>query len=86
MRHLMWILTAIAVGIGGVLGAASVIMLSASHPSGGPAPTATVRPADPPSLVTKQKTGEPARSLILASQRHTRLSAEPRTADSTPTD
>ena len=36
MRHLMWILTWIAVGIGGALGAASVLMLTASrHP--GPA-------------------------------------------------
>jgi hypothetical protein len=28
MRHLMWVLTWIALGIGGALGAASVIMLS----------------------------------------------------------
>ena len=34
MRHLMWILTWIAVGIGGALGAASVLMLTASrHPT-----------------------------------------------------
>jgi len=34
MRYWMWILTWIAVGIGGALGAASVIVLSASHQSG----------------------------------------------------
>jgi hypothetical protein len=33
MRDLMWILTWIAIGVGGVLGAASVIMLTASHQS-----------------------------------------------------
>jgi hypothetical protein len=31
MRHLMWILTWIAVGIGGVLGAATVIVVSQSR-------------------------------------------------------
>jgi hypothetical protein len=34
MRHLMWILTWIAVGIGGVLGAASVIVLSQTRQPG----------------------------------------------------
>jgi uncharacterized membrane protein YhaH (DUF805 family) len=34
MRYWMWILTWIAVGIGGALGATSVIVLSASHQSG----------------------------------------------------
>ena len=36
MRHLMWILTWIAVGIGGVLGAASVIVLSQTRQPGSP--------------------------------------------------
>jgi hypothetical protein len=31
MRHVMWILTWIAIGIGGVLGAVSVMMLSNSR-------------------------------------------------------
>ena len=31
MRHLMWILTWIALGIGGVLGAVSVLMLSSGR-------------------------------------------------------
>jgi hypothetical protein len=70
MRHLMWILTWIAVGIGGALGAASVIMLSASHQSGAQSPSATVRAADElPAMATKQKTGEPSRKLIAASHR-----------------
>ncbi|CAN5284353.1 hypothetical protein BH10PSE6_BH10PSE6_38140 [soil metagenome] len=69
MRHLMWILTWIAVGIGGVLGAASVIMLSASHQSGAQSPSVVVRPSEPPAMATKQKTGEPSRSLILTSHR-----------------
>ncbi len=38
MRHLMWILTWIAVGIGGVLGAASVIVLSQSRQPGSQGP------------------------------------------------
>ena len=74
MRHLMWILTWIAVGIGGALGAASVIMLSASHRSGPQSPS-VVAPAGEPVMMTKQKTGEPFRSLILASRRH-RMASE----------
>ena len=38
MRHLMWILTWIAVGIGGVLGAASVIVLSQARQPGSQGP------------------------------------------------
>ena len=48
MRHLMWILTWIALGIGGALGAASVIMLS-----GGGTPTVQ------PDVVAGGKGGEP---------------------------
>lgn len=64
MRHLMWILTGIAVGIGGALGAASVIMLNAPRS----APTAThqqipdVSASRDPVLVTKPTSG---RSRIL---------------------
>jgi hypothetical protein len=75
MRHLMWILTWIAVGIGGALGAASVIILSAAHQSGVPSPSVVVRPGELPVLATKQKTGEPTRSLILAVHRN-RLASE----------
>jgi hypothetical protein len=69
MRHLMWILTWIAVGIGGVLGAASVIMLSASHQTGAQSPDAITRSGEPPVMATKQKSGEPSRKLILTSHR-----------------
>ena len=66
MRHLMWILTWIAVGIGGALGAASVIMLSASRtPPAQQAPDAVSPPKDrEPVLVTKPRPGSPGRSLI----------------------
>lgn len=70
MRDLMWILTWIAVGIGGVLGAASVIMLSASHQPGTQGPSVTAGSDEPPVMAPKQKTGEPSRRLILVSQRH----------------
>lgn len=76
MRHLMWILTWIAVGIGGALGAASVIMLSASHQSGTQGPSATARPGELPVMAIKQKSSEPSRSLILASQRHNGVAAD----------
>ena len=81
MRHLMWILTWIAVGIGGALGAASVIMLSESHHSGAQIPSATARSGEQPTMPTKQKTGEPSRSLSLASHRHNRIAGDERTAD-----
>ena len=65
MRHLMWILTWIAVGIGGALGAASVIMLSSSSrtPPAQQAPD-TITPAKDgePVLVTKPRPGNPGRS------------------------
>lgn len=81
MRDLMWILTWIAVGIGGALGAVSVIMLSESHRSGAQSPSATVRSGEQPTMATKPKTGEPSRSLSLA-HRHNRIAADERSADS----
>ena len=48
MRHLMWILTWIALGIGGVLGAVSVIMLSSSR-----------SPTTQPDVIAGGKGGEP---------------------------
>jgi hypothetical protein len=66
MRHLMWILTWIAVGIGGALGAASVIMLSGTRtPPAQQTPEAVGQPKDrEPVLVTKPRPGSPGRSLI----------------------
>lgn len=63
MRHLMWILTWIAVGIGGALGAASVIMLNSSsrNPPAQQAP-GTLTPTKEtgePVLVTKPLPGNP---------------------------
>jgi hypothetical protein len=81
MRNLMWILTWIAVGIGGVLGAASVIMLSESHQSGAQYPTATAPSAEQPAMAVKRKTGEPSRSLIAASPRHNRPATDERAAE-----
>ena len=69
MRHLMWILTWIAVGIGGALGAASVLMVSATRHNGAAAPSVVAGTREPV-YVTKHKTGEPTRSLIAASHRH----------------
>jgi hypothetical protein len=69
MRHLMWILTWIAVGIGGALGAVSVVMLSGSSrtpPVQAPdvvTPTADTEPV----LVNKPRPGAPGRSLIRSS-------------------
>jgi hypothetical protein len=76
MRHLMWILTWIAVGIGGALGAASVIMLSASHQTGAQTPSVVARSGEQPVMVTKHRGGEPSRSLILASHRQSRVASE----------
>ncbi|HYD04897.1 MAG TPA: hypothetical protein VEC60_04190 [Reyranella sp.] len=75
MRHLMWILTWIAVGIGGALGAASVIMLSGSSrtPPAQQAPE-TITPAKEPGepvLVNKPKPGTPGRSALR--HRHYRM-------------
>ena len=70
MRHLMWILTWIAVGIGGALGAASVIMLSASRTPTTQSPEAgTNSGSSEPILVTKPRNSGQGRSLI-ANPRH----------------
>ena len=61
MRHLMWILTWIALGIGGVLGAASVIMLSNRTPTTQPENVVGGGKSDPV-LVTKPRPGSPGRS------------------------
>ena len=76
MRPLMWILTWIAVGIGGALGAASVIMLSASHQSGAQVPSVTAGSDEPPVIAPRHKTGEPSRRLILVSQRHNSVTTD----------
>ena len=86
MRYGMWILTWIAVGIGGALGAASVILLSASRQSGAQGPSVTARSGEQPVLATKQKTGEPSRSPILMFHRHNRLADDDRTAGGSPAD
>ena len=57
MRHLMWILTWIAVGIGGALGAASVIMLSSSRTPPTQTPDVVGSGSREPVLVTKPKAG-----------------------------
>jgi hypothetical protein len=69
MRHLMWILTWIAVGIGGALGAASVLMVSATRHNTGPSPS-VIAGTKEPTYVTKQKGSESGRSLIYASHRN----------------
>jgi hypothetical protein len=80
MDHLMWILTWIAVGIGGALGAASVIMLTESHPPGAQGPAIIAPSTEQPAMPVRQKTGEPSRSLIIASHRHNRPTADERAA------
>jgi hypothetical protein len=80
MHHLMWILTWIAVGIGGALGAASVIMLSAAHQPGGQSPSVTQHAREQPVMATGQKTGEPARRQLLTSHRHNAATADEGTA------
>ena len=78
MRHLMWILTWIAVGIGGALGAASVLMLTASrHPTAVQSPD-VVAGSDSDSdkvLVTKPRPGNSmGRSVIMgAASRHAEM-------------
>jgi len=69
MRYLMWILTWIAVGVGGALGAASVLMVSATRHHSGPAPS-VVAGTGQPVFATKHKGGESGRSLIAASHRN----------------
>ena len=58
MRHLMWILTWVAVGIGGALGAATVIALNASRNASSPPATEVIaRDHEPPVLVNKPRPG-----------------------------
>lgn len=76
MRHLMWILTWIAVGIGGALGAASVLMLTASrHPTSVQSPDAVAGSDSDKVLVTKPKPGNSmGRSVIMgAANRHAEM-------------
>lgn len=72
MRHLMWILTWIAVGIGGALGAASVIWLSAARTPGlqPPEVVAPARSDREPVLVNKPRPGTPGRSLTVSHPHH----------------
>jgi hypothetical protein len=73
MRHLMWILTWIAVGIGGVLGAASVLMLTASRHPNSQSPDVIAGGSDKV-LVTKPRPGGTGRSVIAGSaNRHNAL-------------
>jgi hypothetical protein len=70
MRHLMWILTWIAVGIGGALGAASVLMLTASRHPATQSPDVIAGGGDKV-LVTKPRPGNTGRSAIMgAAYRH----------------
>ena len=71
MRHLMWILTWIAVGIGGVLGAASVLMLTASrHPTTqSPDVVAGSGSGNDKVLVTKPKPGNGMGRSLIANRR-----------------
>ena len=73
MRHLMWILTWIAVGIGGALGAASVLMLTASrHPA--TQGTDVIAGGSDKVLVTKPRPGNMGRSAIMGvASRHEAL-------------
>ena len=69
MRHLMWILTWIAVGIGGALGAASVLMLTASRHPTTQSPDVIAGGSDKV-LVTKPRPGGPGRSVIMGAASH----------------
>jgi hypothetical protein len=75
MRHLMWILTWIAVGIGGALGAASVLMLTASrHPTTQSPDVIAGGGGSDKVLVTKPRPGTTGRSAIMgAAYRHTEM-------------
>ena len=76
MRHLMWILTWIAVGIGGALGAASVLMLTASrHPTAVQSPDVVAGSDSDKVLVTKPQPGNSmGRSVIMgAASRHAEM-------------
>lgn len=70
MRQLMWILTWIAVGIGGALGAASVLMLTASrHPTAVQSPDVIAGSGDDKVLVTKPRAGNGMGRSLIANRR-----------------
>ncbi len=70
MRHLMWILTWIAVGIGGVLGAASVLMLTASrHPATRSPDVVAGSGNSDKVLVTKPRAGNGMGRSLIANRR-----------------
>ena len=70
MRQLMWILTWIAVGIGGVLGAASVLMLTATrHPATVQSPDVVAGSGNDKVLVTKPKPGNGMGRSLIANRR-----------------
>ena len=70
MRHLMWILTWIAVGIGGALGAASVLMLTASrHPTPVQTPEAVAGSGSDKVLVTRPRPGNSMGRSLIANRR-----------------
>ena len=70
MRHLMWILTWIAVGIGGVLGAASVLMLTASrHSTPVQSPDVVAGSNNDKVLVTKPRPGNSMGRSLIANRR-----------------
>ncbi len=70
MRHLMWILTWIAVGIGGALGAASVLMLTASRHPATQSPHVIARSGNNDKvLVTKPRPGNSMGRSLIANRR-----------------
>lgn len=70
MRHLMWILTWIAVGIGGALGAASVLMLTASrHPTTQSPDVVAGSGNNDKVLVTKPRAGNGMGRSLIANRR-----------------
>ena len=70
MRHLMWILTWIAVGIGGALGAASVLMLTASrHPAAQSPDMIAGGSGSDRVLVTKPRPGDGMGRSLIANRR-----------------
>jgi hypothetical protein len=76
MRHLMWILTWIAVGIGGALGAASVLMVSATKHHGAPSPSVIAGTREPVFVSKPKNGGEPGRSLIASTNHRRSVSLE----------
>lgn len=69
MRHLMWILTWIAVAIGGALGAASVLMLTASRHPTTQSPDTIAGSGNDKVLVTKPRPGNGLGRSLIANRR-----------------